>query len=238
MVDLAHSLLGEAASNNFLAAPPCAIAADEDPDQCDDTMDISSLGPLEKGLFEAVNNDNVNLAMLFIAKGADVNMITTGCKHLLFFAIMKVRDPEIINLLLRAGADVHYTDATGNRVMHFWARAARARNELLTIGEALVMAGAAVNVQRHTDGMTPLHLAAVGHNGRRGWLDFHKAACLVRWGASTQLKTWQGQLPLHLVNVNQRAATQRLCERLMHDGIIAAKFAQPTCNQAGCRWCI
>ena len=102
----------------------------------------------------------------------------------------------------------------------------------------LVQASAEINAQRSSNGMTPLHQAARCHNCRRGWLDFHKAQRLVRWGANLGMRTWQGQLPGHLVNVDNRFSTAALLDLLPCSEKPLGKVGNcPTCGQCGCRWC-
>lgn len=187
---------------------------------------------LNEQLFAAITQSDVK-ATRDLVRIADVNMCTSGGMHILFYALMKVSEPEIIQLLISAGADVHHTDANGNRALHHWARAVRARKGLLDIGLALAQAGADVNAQRSSDGISPLHLVVIGHNNRRGWLDFHKAAFLVKRGAMTNLETQRGQLPSNLLKYDRRSATLSLVQ------LLTAGHAKtlPHCSGEACRWC-
>ena len=57
---------------------------------------MSNLCPLEQGLFEAIDGDDAEAASCSSARGAGMNMFTTRGKCPFFYALMKVRDSEII----------------------------------------------------------------------------------------------------------------------------------------------
>jgi len=187
-------------------------------------------------LFDIVSRNDLPALRDILASPVDVNECTAKGSHVLFRAVIKARELDMIHMLLNAGADPRSTDDKGNQVMHFWARATVGRNYLLEMGRSLLLAGADVNAQRFNDGMSPLHHVVVGHNNRRGWLDFHKALMLVRHGANIHLRTHIGQLPLNLVNVDGRAATRKLVELLQY-GIPEGGGGWPHCEQAECIWC-
>ena len=62
-----------------------------------------------------------------------MNMFTTRGKCPFFYALMKVRDSEIIRSLLDAGADARHTDENGNQALHVWEQTAHARNDILRL---------------------------------------------------------------------------------------------------------
>lgn len=187
-------------------------------------------------LFDVVSRNNISALQHLLNSSVDVNKCTARGSHVLFRAVIKARELDIVHMLLHASADVRTRDEKGSQVMHFWARATVGRHFLLDMGKALIAAGADVNAQRYHDGMSPLHNAVVGHNNRRGWLDFHKALMLVRHGANIHLCTHLGQVPLSLVNVDGRAATKKLIQLLQY-GIPEGVTDWPRCDHVGCPWC-
>ena len=70
-------------------------------------------------LIQSVEDNNIPMARQMIAYGADVNVRTGKC-HLLGCAILKTK-PEIIKLLLEAGADVTLRTKYGNSLLHLTA---------------------------------------------------------------------------------------------------------------------
>merc|ERR1712039_86904 len=156
--------------------------------------------------------------------------------HILFRAVIKAHGPDIVNLLLHSQANVWSADDKGNSVMHFWARATVGRHSLMAIGESLVQARANVDAQRTTDGMSPLHHVAIGHNNRRGWLDFHKALFLLRHGANPRIATQRGEMPCDLLCKDSRTSTQKIGHLLTH-GIGDVWGSWPRCEHADCIWC-
>ncbi len=122
-----------------------------------------------------------------LAYGADVNAPRFGPGGLtpLMFAAAENEDPEVLKILLEAGADVHARTATGETALMFAARYGSSPAAL----EPLLAAGADPNAQNIAQN-TALHLAA-------GWNDLHPAVAerLVLAGAN-------GMLP----NENRRTA--------------------------------
>lgn len=220
-------------------APPVFVDWEEELTNCkevpdEDDDEVSGLSPLDTALMQAVAVGDAEKCRQLVAAGADVNLTTSGGKPLLFYALMRAKDGAVIKILLSAEASVHGTDVCGNRVLHLWARAKRARDELLEVGEALICAGAELDVQRR-DGLTPMHLLAAGHNNHRDWLDFHKAALLVRHGAKTGVVAPCGRAPLDMIQKNQRAATARFLRLLR--AYQGCTVELPRCNQKPCPWC-
>jgi len=182
-----------------------------------------------------VSNNDIQGVRRLISSSIDVNECTARGSHVLFRAVIKAREPDIVQLLLSAKADVRAQDVRGNQVMHFWARATVGRNNLLDIGRSLLDARVTINAQRADDGMSPLHHVTVAHNNRRGWLDFHKALLLVRSGADICLFTQKGQLPCDLISMDGRASTKKLMQ-LLTSGV-TSQNTWPRCDYEGCPWC-
>eukprot|EP00927_Polykrikos_kofoidii_P050612 TRINITY_DN44503_c0_g1_i1.p1 TRINITY_DN44503_c0_g1~~TRINITY_DN44503_c0_g1_i1.p1 ORF type:complete len:605 (-),score=125.68 TRINITY_DN44503_c0_g1_i1:42-1757(-) len=187
-------------------------------------------------LFDAVTRSDIDAIQEMLREGADVNANTERGSHVLFRAVIKAQGPEIVQLLLEANADVMAMDEKGNSVLHFWARATVGRNHLVTIGECLARAGADFNAQRKTDGMSPLHHVAIGHNNRRGWLDFHKALFLLRHGANPTIVTQKWQTPFDLLAKDSRPSTKRLAQLLQY-GINGIPTSWQRCEHSDCVWC-
>jgi hypothetical protein len=157
-----------------------------------------------------------------------------GVRQSMFFhAVMKAREPRVLRVLLESGVDILAADSKGNSVMHFWARSTAAKPNLKLIGECLIDAGADVNSQRCADGMSPLHHVVIGHNNRRGWLDFHKALFLLRRGASLTSTTNKGQVPLDLLQRDRRSSTIMMI-KLLSAPDLASRLS---CGNRGCAWC-
>lgn len=204
-------------------------------DEGNDEIDVSNLSPADAALMQAVAICDTEGVEKAVAAGGNVDLTTSGGKPLIFYALMRAKDAGIVKILLKAGASVHHADVVGNRVMHLWARAKRARDDLLEVGEALIEAGADLDAQRK-DGMTAIHLLAGGHNTHRDWLDFHKATLLVRHGAAPDVVAPCGRQPVDMLKPNQRAATARFQTLLTECAGYCT--ALPTCNQPACRWCV
>lgn len=189
-------------------------------------------------LFNMVSHGDVQGVKRLLSLGVDINACTAGGSRVLFRAVIKARDPELVWFLLLANADVRACDDKGNQVMHFWARATVGRQHLLEIGKSLVHARADVNSQRAQDCMTPLHHIVVSHNSRRGWFDFHKALFLTRCGADIRLATSTNQFPCNLVNMDGRGSTRKLLQ-LLTAGVrrISAGTILPRCEVESCPWC-
>jgi len=189
-------------------------------------------------LFNMVSHGDVQGVKRLLSLGVDINACTAGGSRVLFRAVIKARDPELVQFILSARADVRACDDKGNQVMHFWARATVGRQHLLEIGKSLLRARANVNSQRAQDCMTPLHHIVVSHNSRRGWFDFHKALFLTRCGADIRLATSTNQFPCNLVNMDGRGSTRKLLQ-LLTAGVqrISAGTMWPRCEVERCPWC-
>jgi hypothetical protein len=190
--------------------------------------------PIDVQLMQAVQDSDYESVCDCLTKGADVHLMTTGQKPLIFFAIMRSKNAQITINLLRAKARTDLVDETGNTLIHLWARATRARDDLLTMGEELIRHGVDLDAQRD-DGLGALHLLVAGNNKHCGWLDYHKAALLVRHGACTQLRAVDGSSPLELLKPNAKQATVAFTELLCRG---QGKLCDlPTCECSGCIWC-
>lgn len=171
----------------------------------------------------------------FIAREMSTTSADEKKKHLLFHSVMKAHRDQVERLV--SSVDIAAADNKGNSAMHFWARSTISEVHLIPLGEFLLNAGADINAQRGTDGMTPLHFVVLAHNNRRGWWDFHKARFLIQRGASVAQVTAHGQTPLDLLRVDMRGSTQELL-RLLRPAIRSSVQADlPACRVTNCVWC-
>ena len=125
-------------------------------------------------------------------------------------------NPEVLSVLLAAGAGVGVTDDFGftllHRVAEVWRWSGDRAGYYLPAARALIQAGADVDA-RGGGGRTPVHMAADGHGGpeaRRGIVT-EMLSLLVQAGADLDARTDSGRTPLHLA-LNNPAAAIRLLE--------------------------
>jgi ankyrin repeat protein len=106
-------------------------------------------------LHVAASNDNVEAAHILISHGAKIDMRDTVNNDTAL--IYGIRDGKfsVAELLLEAGADPNLTDRRGFAPVHI----AVARNDAKLV-QCLLDHGAAINVRTHSDGRTPLIIAA------------------------------------------------------------------------------
>mmetsp|Transcript_61516 Transcript_61516/g.133119 ORF Transcript_61516/g.133119 Transcript_61516/m.133119 type:complete len:597 (-) Transcript_61516:228-2018(-) len=227
----------ELTRNSDMNASPVSMIESNLPEKWKVDQPLAVPAPdLPEQLFDAVTRGDVHAIQDLLKETDDINKTTQRGSHILFRAVIKAQGPEIVLLLLNARADPRKRDDKGNTVMHFWARATVGRNHLVTIGKLLIQAGADIDAQRATDGMSPLHHVAVGHNNRRGWLDFHKARFLLRHGANLRITTQLGQTPFDLLTKDSRTSTKKISQLLQY-GLGAGPGGWPSCDHSGCIWC-
>eukprot|EP00929_Paragymnodinium_shiwhaense_P020011 TRINITY_DN13476_c0_g1_i1.p1 TRINITY_DN13476_c0_g1~~TRINITY_DN13476_c0_g1_i1.p1 ORF type:complete len:1160 (+),score=199.75 TRINITY_DN13476_c0_g1_i1:183-3662(+) len=189
----------------------------------------------QDALFDAVTAGDYSAVQSVLDSKVDVNKKTNRGSHILFRAVSKATCTDIINLLISRQANVAARGTQGDAIMHFWARATVGRQALCEIGQCLLQAKASARAQRDTDGMSPLHHVAIGHNNRRGWLDFHKAVFLLKNGAQVNAQTDKGQRPWHLVIKDGRQSTKRMLS-LLQDGLSHDESLH-RCGNQDCVWC-
>ncbi len=126
-----------------------------------------------------------------LANGTDVNTRgINGITALHFIAVFK--NPEMITILIQAGANVHARDKDGYTPLHL-AASANQNPEIITI---LINAGSDVNVQSHNK-ETPLHRAAI-------WNENPKVImALLDAGADGKAITKDGKVPFDYAEENE-----------------------------------
>jgi ankyrin repeat protein len=103
-------------------------------------------------LFRVVTPQEAQVA---ISKGADVKSRFGGMTPLMYAAAYN-KDPEVITVLLKAGADIEARDSAHGGTALMWAATFNSNPEVIT---TLLKAGANVNAQDGYD-YTPLMIAA------------------------------------------------------------------------------
>ena len=130
----------------------------------------------------------------FLNRGADVNAPDgKGQFTPLHLVAISNENPEVIAVLLEAGADVNARGTGGFTALHF----AASQNRNPEILERLLMAGADVNA-RLDYGDTPLHMAVASVQKNPEVL-----RVLLRSGADANVKNNLGQIPLDVASTNQ-----------------------------------
>jgi ankyrin repeat protein len=142
--------------------------------------------------------ENVNIASLLTAKGADLNcnfLLHKNITNQLFY---------YSEFLIKNGADVNIDYGSGGTPLHYWAAVQNEFDRNITIGELLIAKGANVNA---TDkfGTTPLHVyVEKSHH----WFDTKDpdkltkytavAKLLIANGGDINAKDNYGRTPMHI----------------------------------------
>lgn len=145
-------------------------------------------------LFHVVRRKNFALAEFFCSKGANVNAEQKNSFSILFAAII-AGDENVVDLLLKKGADILKKDDEGNTALHF--AAGQGHDKIVSLllqhekGQILIN-------EANQDGVTPLMLAA-----QKGC----KKCCtiLLKNDAYTNRSTIQGHTAVHFALFGQHA---------------------------------
>jgi ankyrin repeat protein len=135
-------------------------------------------------LYYAVEGGSVDLIDLLLKRGADPNVVTSTQNSILFSAVMRSSNPEVLQLLIKSGADLKFQDREGMTALH-WA----ANGRKLDFVKLLVEGGADVNAKNFA-GVTALHIAVTGDA-------YDIAEYLLNHGADPSATTANNVTPLH-----------------------------------------
>jgi ankyrin repeat protein len=136
-------------------------------------------------------NCSINLVEMLIDAGADVNKVNDVNETPIFVAAL-IGNPALVDMLIKAKADVKIKDKSGNSPLHLVAQAEIPTNMAgyLEIIDMILAKGEKINVQ-NPDKMTPLHIAA-----SRGNTDI--AERLIMRGANIHAINADKSTPLHI----------------------------------------
>ena len=147
---------------------------------------------------------------LLLRHGADPDVLDSGgraCLH-------KVRSPEMVDVLVAGGADIHLRSEGSLVPLHFFAWGSRVRPP--AVGEALIRHGADINAVAD-GGETALHFATL-----RGG-DPDSIRILLDAGADITIRNAEGWTPLDVLS-KDRDYPEELIHRLS-DGVDVAQMA-------------
>jgi ankyrin repeat protein len=159
-------------------------------------------------LLHEIQNNNITAIKNILAYGIDINLILTPNFRTdelispLHLAIKNTSCKNIIQLLLKYGANVNIQDTKGQTPLHY----AISYNQAY-IAERLIQTGADVNIQ-DTKGQTPLHYAA-------RYNQTHIAKILLENGACIDARDNIGHTPLHLCTI--AACSNRSANGAVHN---------------------
>ncbi|MBK9443071.1 MAG: ankyrin repeat domain-containing protein [Comamonadaceae bacterium] len=152
-------------------------------------------------LMNAINNENVSLVGQLIRQGTDVNMLEANGDAPLVMAAYK-GNPDIVRMLLQAGADVAAVDpGMKATALHAAAYAGNA-----DAAKLLIQYHIDIDKQGPLNGYTALHDAIwQGH--------LETAKLLIDSGANLSLQSLHGETPLAFARLKHRSAIAALIER-------------------------
>lgn len=146
---------------------------------------------IEKDIFYAAENGNLETIKTLISRGVNINIRTTGEHTLLHRVTNHCCDLGVVKYLLANGVDVN-AKTTGNwTALHFAAgKNADVRPSGPAVVHLLIVSGAHIDIKNNAN-QTPLHLAAERNNLR-------SVVTLVSAGANVNAKDRNGKTPLEL----------------------------------------
>jgi ankyrin repeat protein len=149
-----------------------------------------------RALLIAIKQNDANALRNLIRAGQDVNvkLYPRRSRKAVWLTPLHVAamhaNPEIIELLLAAGATADLRDATGNTPLHYAVGAYAAQEDKCTCIRLLVKHGANVNVVHPVTGYTLLIESVLVNN-------ISETAVLIELGARVNQPDSEGRTPLH-----------------------------------------
>lgn len=148
-----------------------------------------------KKLLEAVDDNDTELLQLLIEAGADVNYADSKGKTPLLLATNRGY-VKCMAILLSADADVNKADHEGYTPLGIAVQDYCYQATTSTLAIELLLTAPKINVNRRSDGMPPLMIAAWSGN-------CECAELLIEAGASVNT-TYQGMTPYQAAKINQQ----------------------------------
>ncbi|MDX5495776.1 MAG: ankyrin repeat domain-containing protein [Wolbachia endosymbiont of Nomada marshamella] len=149
------------------------------------TVDKDGLTPLH----EAAGSGHVEVVNALIKKGANVKAVDKYGNTPLHLAASHYSDEGIVKALIENGADVNAKNQDRCTPLHYAALSSNNKE----IVEILVKEGADVNASLDESMITPLHMAARGHNANQ-----EVVQALIEKGANVKAVSKDGLTPLHI----------------------------------------
>jgi ankyrin repeat protein len=155
---------------------------------------LSSAHPQAASLFNVVYGGGPELVQATIDRGAKVNAVRSEGTPLILAAAYN-KNPEVITVLLNAGADLGARDLLhGGTALH-WAASYNANPEIVA---ALLNAGADVNALNTLEGQSVLMWAAIKNPNPEVILT------LLRAGADASFRDKYGKIALDYAKANEK----------------------------------
>ncbi len=168
--------------------------------QLDGRIHVSARNKLgETLLYVAAEKDQLEMAKLLIAKGADARALTPNGETVLHAAAM-IESAALMAALIEAGAEINAANRDGETALH-WA----AMTGTFLAVKALADAGANLDVQDLRTGNTALH-AAASHN------DIVLIHYLLSKNVRTDIRNNGGLTALDLAKAGGRSSAVRMLE--------------------------